>query len=167
MKQSVIPDQTGAVGRSRSSSAQLQGLSSSGGRSKEEVVDGGASAVGTLEQSTASGRHGVRLSNREIEILRHIAEGNRTKEVANILFVSKRTIDYHLANAYQKLGVSNRIQAILLASRMGLISTEPTFSGAPGARAGIERELISHCPEQHMISYENVEQFAQEGSRGQ
>jgi DNA-binding CsgD family transcriptional regulator len=117
------------------------------------------------DQSANPGKFGVRLSGREIEILRLIAQGNRTKEVANMLFVSKRTIDYHLANAYLKLGVSNRIQAILSASRMGLISTEPALDSNRGISRGFERELISQCPERHLISYENVENYAQERGR--
>jgi DNA-binding CsgD family transcriptional regulator len=107
-----------------------------------------------------SGKFGVRLSGREVEILRLIAQGKRTKEVANILFVSKRTIDYHLANAYLKLGVSNRIQAILLASKMGLIQTQPAADGNRVHATGLDRDLISHCPERHLLSYESVESYA-------
>lgn len=67
----------------------------------------------------------VRLSSREAEILSLIARGDSGKEVAARLFVSKRTVDYHLSNAYLKLGVSNRVKAILVARRHGLIPSEP------------------------------------------
>ena len=60
------------------------------------------------DQSANPGKFGVRLSGREIEILRLIAQGNRTKEVANMLFVSKRTIDYHLRNVFTKTSITSR-----------------------------------------------------------
>ncbi len=114
----------------------------------------------TTDLTLGREKFGVRLSGREVEILRLIASGNRTKEVANILFVSKRTIDYHLANAYLKLGVSNRIQAILAASGMGLIPTGSEFAVDRNMRQ--ERGGISRCPEQHLISYENVENYGRQ-----
>lgn len=68
---------------------------------------------------------GARLTRREREILTFVAQGLKATEVAEILFVSKRTIDYHLASAYAKLGAKNRIQAIVAASRLGLVVYEP------------------------------------------
>ena len=117
-----------------------------------------------LEPTTAltfgRDKFGVRLSGREVEILALIAHGNRTKDVANILFVSKRTVDYHLANAYQKLGVANRIQAILAASSMGLIP----IGSVPGDDRNLqfERSQLSQCPERHLISIESVENYWQQ-----
>lgn len=69
----------------------------------------------------------VRLTKREIEVLSLIAQGHSSKEAADVLFVSKRTVDFHLANIYDKLGVNNRVQAFRAATRMGLIPFEPTF----------------------------------------
>ena len=43
---------------------------------------------------------GVRLSPRELEVLSLIAQGHSSKEVADVLFVSKRTVDFHLARIY-------------------------------------------------------------------
>lgn len=71
-------------------------------------------------------RRGVRLTKREIEVLSLIAQGMSSKEAADELFVSKRTIDFHLANIYDKLQVNNRVQAFLAATRLGLIPFEPT-----------------------------------------
>lgn len=70
-------------------------------------------------------RRAVRLTRREIEVLSLIAQGNSSKEAADILFVSKRTVDFHLANIYDKLQVHNRIQAYRAATRLGLIPFEP------------------------------------------
>jgi len=52
-----------------------------------------------------------RLTKREKEILDLVFEGKSSKDVAETLCVSKRTIDWHLTRIYEKLGVSNRFQA--------------------------------------------------------
>jgi DNA-binding CsgD family transcriptional regulator len=41
--------------------------------------------------------------------------------------VSKRTVDFHLANIYDKLQVKNRVQALRTATRSGLIAYDPVF----------------------------------------
>jgi len=69
----------------------------------------------------------VRLTKREIEVLSLIAQGHSSKEAADALYVSKRTVDFHLANIYDKLQVNNRVQAFRAATRLGLIPFEPTF----------------------------------------
>ena len=74
----------------------------------------------------------VRLTKREIEVLSLIAQGHSSKEAADVLYVSKRTVDFHLANIYDKLQVSNRVQAFRTATRMGLIPFEPSFSQVRG-----------------------------------
>lgn len=68
-----------------------------------------------------------RLTEREVEVLSLIAQGHSSKEAADSLFVSKRTVDFHLANVYDKLEVNNRVQAFLAATRLGLIPFEPSF----------------------------------------
>ncbi len=64
----------------------------------------------------------ARLTEREREILKLIFEGRCSNEVAQILHVSKRTVDFHLARAYVKLGVSNRFQAFRRSVELGIIS---------------------------------------------
>ena len=63
----------------------------------------------------------VKLTKREVEVLTLVIEGKSSKEVAELLFVSKRTVDFHLANIYDKLNVTNRVQAFREATRRGLI----------------------------------------------
>ena len=63
----------------------------------------------------------ARLTRREVEILSLIVEGYSSKKVADLLFVSKRTVDFHLDNVYEKLQVTNRMQALQRATRLGLI----------------------------------------------
>jgi DNA-binding CsgD family transcriptional regulator len=70
----------------------------------------------------------VKLTKREIEVLTHVIQGKSSREVADALFVSKRTVDFHLANVYDKLHVSNRVQAFRRATRLGLIPYEAQFA---------------------------------------
>lgn len=63
----------------------------------------------------------ITLTDRQIEILGLVLEGKTTKEVAKSLFVSKRTIDFHLSRIYQKLSATNRVQAIRRATELGLV----------------------------------------------
>lgn len=64
-----------------------------------------------------------RLTDREREILKLIFDGRCSSEVATSLSVSKRTVDFHLARAYVKLGVSNRFQAFRRAVELGIIGS--------------------------------------------
>ena len=70
----------------------------------------------------------VRLTKRELEVLTLVIEGRSSKDVADALYVSKRTVDFHLANIYDKLQVSNRVQAFRRATRLGLIQLETTLA---------------------------------------
>lgn len=70
----------------------------------------------------AEDHQSVKLTRREVEVLTLVIEGKSSKEVAEQLFVSKRTVDFHLANIYDKLNVTNRVQAFREATRRGLIS---------------------------------------------
>ncbi|HJU57550.1 MAG TPA: response regulator transcription factor [Actinomycetota bacterium] len=61
------------------------------------------------------------LSAREIEVLEHAARGFTVGQIARRLVLSPRTVETHLGNAYRKLGVRNRVQALARASGLGLI----------------------------------------------
>lgn len=63
----------------------------------------------------------VRLTKREVEILILFVEGKSRQAVADILHVSRRTVDFHLGNVYAKLNVCNLLQALLKADRLKLI----------------------------------------------
>ena len=68
----------------------------------------------------------VNLTKRELEVLSLVFEGKSSREVAAALFCSKRTIDFHLARIYEKLQVSNRVQAMRRATLLGLVNVGPT-----------------------------------------
>lgn len=61
------------------------------------------------------------LSTREIEVMRLLAEGIENREIASRLALSEKTVRNHLSRIYQKLGVSNRMQAVLYCKEHGLI----------------------------------------------
>jgi DNA-binding CsgD family transcriptional regulator len=52
------------------------------------------------------------LTQREMEVLKSLAEGNSYQEIANVLFISHETVKKHLKNIYRKMNVKNKIQAI-------------------------------------------------------
>jgi DNA-binding CsgD family transcriptional regulator len=61
------------------------------------------------------------LSNREIDVLRLLADGSQDREIAARLGISSATVGRHLANIYGKLGVSTRAAAAALAVRQRLV----------------------------------------------
>ncbi len=61
------------------------------------------------------------LTAREQDILEKLALGLSSKELADSLYISVNTISYHLRNVYSKLGTNNRVHAVALARRFGLI----------------------------------------------
>jgi DNA-binding NarL/FixJ family response regulator len=62
------------------------------------------------------------LTDRELEILRLLAQGARPGQVAEKLFVSIKTVKNHLTSVYSKLGVQTGAQAVAEAYRKGLVS---------------------------------------------
>jgi DNA-binding NarL/FixJ family response regulator len=61
------------------------------------------------------------LSERELDVLRLIVDGQDNATIASALFISPNTVKNHLANIFEKLGVANRLQASVHAMRRGII----------------------------------------------
>jgi len=61
------------------------------------------------------------LTNREIEILKLLANGMANKQIAYRLKISEKTVRNHVSNTYEKLGIYDRSQAVLYAVRKGLV----------------------------------------------
>ncbi|WP_300676356.1 response regulator transcription factor [Nocardioides sp.] len=65
----------------------------------------------------------TRLSDREHEVLLLLADGLGAKEIGEKLYLSESTAKSHIAKIYQKLGATNRAQALVTAMRIGLLSS--------------------------------------------
>jgi len=64
------------------------------------------------------------LTDRELEVLRHIAGGATNKGIAQSLDVTEATVKTHVSNLLSKLGLKSRTQAALFALREGLVRRE-------------------------------------------
>jgi DNA-binding NarL/FixJ family response regulator len=64
---------------------------------------------------------GARLSRRELDVLQAIVEWHTNCEIADALFLSRRTIDDHLIKIFARLGVSTRREAVRIVRDQGLL----------------------------------------------
>lgn len=61
------------------------------------------------------------LTEREIEVLKEVANGNRNRTIAEKLFISEETVKVHIKHIMEKLGASDRTQAVAIGVRRGII----------------------------------------------
>jgi DNA-binding NarL/FixJ family response regulator len=61
------------------------------------------------------------LTGREVEVLRQIAGGNRNRDIAEKLFISEETVKVHIKHIMEKLGASDRTEAVAIGVRRGII----------------------------------------------
>lgn len=61
------------------------------------------------------------LSKREVEVLQKLAGGNRNSDIATLLFISEETVKGHIKHIMEKLGASDRTEAVAIGIRRGLI----------------------------------------------
>lgn len=61
------------------------------------------------------------LTEREVEVLYHICKGLSNQEIANVLFLSKRTVDKHRENILSKVGVKNTAGLVIYAVKNGIV----------------------------------------------
>jgi DNA-binding NarL/FixJ family response regulator len=61
------------------------------------------------------------LTPREIEVLSQIAGGNRNRDIAEKLFITEETVKVHIKHIMEKLGASDRTQAVAIGVRRGII----------------------------------------------
>jgi DNA-binding NarL/FixJ family response regulator len=82
-----------------------------------------ASAIGipeTLEREGVA----AQLTEREVDIIRLVAEGNSNGQIGARLFVTEQTVKFHLTNTYRKIGVGNRTEAAMFARRHALVDVD-------------------------------------------
>lgn len=87
-------------------------------------IEAANAVLGAADQRELPRRHGspARLSDREVEVLRLLARGHSIRAMANLLYLSPKTVDRHIQNIYDKIGVSTRVAATLFAMRHDLLS---------------------------------------------
>ncbi|HXJ43713.1 MAG TPA: response regulator transcription factor [Bryobacteraceae bacterium] len=61
------------------------------------------------------------LTPRELEVLQRLAGGNRNRDIGELLFISEETVKAHVRNIMEKLGASDRTEAIAIAVRRGIM----------------------------------------------
>jgi DNA-binding NarL/FixJ family response regulator len=64
------------------------------------------------------------LTPRELEVLTLVAQGKRNKEIAQELCITEKVVETHLYHIYQKLHVSTRLQAVLVALSLGILELD-------------------------------------------
>jgi len=69
----------------------------------------------------------VYLTERELSVLMNLAYGLTNVEIANKLYISVHTVKAHLESIYEKLGVTNRVQAAMKAVALNFIDIENIF----------------------------------------
>ena len=85
---------------------------------------GGPGKSGDLAWQSFCTTPPVHLSPRETEILRYVAAGHTTKEVAAALNIAESTAEWHISNVLVKLGAASRAEAVAIGLRQGLLETE-------------------------------------------
>lgn len=101
-----------------------------------QVLEGNLSVPGTLGSvpaasgGSASGATGngsepdvALLTLRQLEVLSRLCQGKTNKQIATDLGLSEKTVKAHVTAIFKVLGVVNRTQAVLVARRMGMITT--------------------------------------------
>ena len=81
-----------------------------------ESVYPGASPELTLGMASS-----YQFTERELDILREITSGDTNQEIADRLFISKRTVDKHRANILEKTGCKNTASLVVYAIRNGIV----------------------------------------------
>jgi HD-GYP domain-containing protein (c-di-GMP phosphodiesterase class II) len=99
--------------------AQELGRDATAGRLDADAVTAVVEAAG---QRAPRLERPAGLTEREVEVVRLLARGHQTKQVARALGISVKTADRHIQNAYRKLGISTRAAATLLAVEHGLLT---------------------------------------------
>jgi DNA-binding CsgD family transcriptional regulator len=79
--------------------------------------------LGVRGAAGAAGASGEVLTGRELEVLRLVAEGLSNRRIAERLFISPKTASVHVSRIIAKLEASNRVEAAVLARRLGLLDS--------------------------------------------
>lgn len=91
-------------------------------------VQRGETMLGTgvsklIAKSLGSGHNNEQLSDRELDVVRHLAKGLGNKEIAKSLFISESTVKFHVHNICKKFGCTKRTQVVHFATSAGLLAS--------------------------------------------
>lgn len=98
------------------------------------------------------------LTGRELGVLHLLRDGRTARAIGHQLGISPRTVHTHLANLYSKLGVNDRLQAVLVAQELGVSSLAPE---APEEQVG-----VAHLPAPAVTSDATADAFALAAAAG-
>ncbi len=103
-------------------------------RARLSVAPHGAAGVpeAAPEPASSDTLDGFGLTVREREVLQLLADGRSNSEIAEQLFISRKTASVHVSNILSKLGVASRLQAAALAHRRGLAGAPANASSSTG-----------------------------------
>jgi len=74
------------------------------------------------QQTTERETSADSLTEREMEVLKLLAQGKTNKEIAAALVISERTVKFHVGSILSKLGAGNRTEAVTIAAQRGLVN---------------------------------------------
>lgn len=97
----------------------IETCQSEGNKQKDNPRTGQQQIIATSKETREL--QPVTLSNREVDVLKLIAEGKTNREISNQLHIALNTVKRHAYNIYQKLEVKNRTQAVTKARKLDLI----------------------------------------------
>jgi DNA-binding CsgD family transcriptional regulator len=90
------------------------------GHARIDLAPEAAESEGPIDPAAALG-----LTGRETEVIRLLAAGYSNQQIADALFLSRKTASVHVSNILGKLGVANRVQAAAIAQRLGIVADAP------------------------------------------
>jgi DNA-binding CsgD family transcriptional regulator len=121
----LVTDLTGSLGESAFHQARQVGQA----LTAEEVIQRTLTLVKTSSNAKAKNESlgkvegmNVSLSEREQQVIRLVAEGYSNQEIADRLYITERTVRFHVNSIFNKLGADNRTQAVNIVNRLGLLN---------------------------------------------
>jgi DNA-binding CsgD family transcriptional regulator len=99
-----------------------------------------ATASGAAASATDAPPDTIGLTDREREVIRLVAAGRSNQQIADALFITRKTASVHVSNILGKLGVANRVEAAAVAHRLGLAAepdeAAPSVTNRTAGRSG-------------------------------
>jgi DNA-binding NarL/FixJ family response regulator len=89
-----------------------------------------------LRRARERSRVSAALTERELDVLRLMAQSLSNKQVARRLNISTKTVETHISAIYRKLDATNRVAAVARAIALGIVDDSPAPIGRPGDLAG-------------------------------